>query len=49
MEESWSLEVWFSSKISVDDHHLRALQSLKMRPNAMRKQALQTPHTNSAE
>jgi len=36
--------MWFSSKISVDGRHLRALQSLKMRPNAKRKQASQTPH-----
>jgi len=33
------LGVLFSSKISVDDRHLRDLQSLKMRPNAKRKQA----------
>jgi len=43
------LGVWFSSKISVDGRHLGALQSLKMRPNAKRKQASQTPHTNCAE
>jgi len=43
------LGVWFSSKIRVDGHHLRALKSLKMRPNSKRKQASQTPHTNCAE
>jgi len=43
------LGVWFSSKISVDGCHLRALKSLKMRPNAKRKQVSQTPHTNCAE
>ena len=51
MDWEWitPLGVWFSSKISVEGRHLRALKSLKMRPNAKRKQASQTPHTNSAE
>jgi len=43
------LGVWFSSKISVDVRYFRALQSLKMRPNAKRKQASQTPYTICAE
>jgi len=43
------LGVWFSSKISVDGLHLKALKSLKMRLNAMTKQASQTPHTSCAE
>ena len=43
------LECDFSSKISVDDRHLRSPKSLKMRPNAKRKQASQTPHTNCAK
>jgi len=50
MDSKWitPLGVWFSSKKSVDGRHLRALKSLKMRPNAKRKQASQTPHTNCA-